>query len=149
MENIMPRESKALNALEGDFLNYPIRYEVMNNDFSKVILNSSNRVSKMEYFSNIIAINNQIDLYVNGEKKPVIVNFNNVFNDTHATDEMNNDIRKLSNYSFDFEIRNTTALEEKIKHDEYLQEYNKLKKKQLQCNAYAFEAIQILLELSN
>lgn len=149
MENIMPKESKALNALEGDFINYPIRYEVMNNDFTKVILNSSNRVSKMEYFSKINAINNQIDLYINGEKKPVLVNFNQVFVDTHVTDGMNDDIRKLSDYSFDFEVRNSTALEEKIKHDEYLQEYNKLKKKQLQSNAYAFEAIQILLELSN
>lgn len=149
MENIMPKESKALNALEGDFLDYPIRYEVMNNDFSKVILNSSNRVSKMEYFSKINTINNQIDLYVNGKKKTVLVNFNQVFNDTHVTDGMNDDIRKLSDYSFDFEVKNTTALEEKIKHDEYLQEYNKLKKKQLQSNAYAFEAIQILLELSN
>jgi carboxyl-terminal processing protease len=149
MENLYPKESNEMNALAGDFLDYPLRYQAMNNNFAKEIQNSSSRVAKMDYFTTITSINNQIDRFVNGDKKPVLVNFDGVFADAHFMDSINDEIAKLAKVTFDFDVKNTKALDTKIKHDEYLQKFNDIKRKQLRSNAYVFEAIHLLLELSN
>jgi hypothetical protein len=86
---------------------------------------------------------------VNGDKKPVLVNFDGVFADAHFMDSINDEIAKLAKVTFDFDVKNTKALDTKIKHDEYLQKFNDIKRKQLRSNAYVFEAIHLLLELSN
>lgn len=149
MENVISKESKAINALDADNLDYPIRYEAMKNDFSSAIQNSTNRVNNLDYFQTVKSINSQIDHYVNGDKKPVKLTFDDVYKNSHITDTIYEEIKQLIQTTFDFEIKNSLAIDEKIKHDEYLQKFNELNKKQLQSNAYAFEAIQLLLELSN
>lgn len=149
MESIIPNEAKEVNALESDFLTYPIRYEAMKNDFNMIIKSGKENILQSEYFNKIITINKQIDNYLNGEKKPIRLTFSEVFDYRHNVDSIYTEMNELSKTTFDFAIKNTQATEQKIKHDDYLQKYNIQNQKQLQSNAYAYEAIQLLLKLTN
>ena len=93
--------------------------------------------------------NNKINTLYNSPKEPLILTFDNVFNEVHEIDLLWNTIKKITATENSCTILNNSFDSEKLKLDVNLQEINTYKIKELKTNPYVDEALEILKDITN
>lgn len=147
--NLMPKEKDEKYTFKNDTLNVALDFKFINNDFTQIIKNSSERIKNNSYFTNVNSINTKIYQFINRKERKVLLKFKDVFNDVHSLDALYEDTEKISNSEFDLNISLTTFDKDNIKFDQDLKIDFEDKIKIAKTNAHLFEAINIVNELIN
>lgn len=148
-QNFMPKESRYKHVLANDSITPKLSFKKYTNNFGPIILKSQNRIAENIFFKEINNLNDKLETYIKTEKKPLLLNFNAVFDEVHRSDALYQETDAIQDKTFDFIIKNTTAETEKIKYDSYSQTSNAEKIKELQKNARVLEAITIIYDLTH
>ncbi|WP_130734694.1 S41 family peptidase [Flavobacterium sp. J27] len=144
-EQIVPKEKEFKTVLQNDEIETKARYRPYNNDFSFAILSSKNRIKNNTYFNEIIAINKDIENYINTKKeKIVLLNFNGVVNDVNETNSIFNKVSLLSKEKFSFSIHKNKYDLDNFVVDSYFDKISKKQEEEIQSSAIIAEAITIL-----
>lgn len=144
-DSIVPREKSLKTALKYDIITANVKYTALPKaNFQKLKELSNSRSKNNLQFNEIYSLNEKIDaLYLN-PKKPLLVTFKDVFNDVHEIDSLWEKIKKNVAAENNCIITNNSYDTEKLKFDNYQQEVNSYKIKELKTNPYIEEAISIL-----
>ncbi len=144
-DNIIPREVSFKTALHYDVIATKARF----NPFSKINFQSlaalsEKRVQTNTRFIEIKAANQQINSIYNNPKKPTRLALKDVFDDTHEMDSLWKKIKKIVDTESTFTLVNNSFDTEQLKFDDFQQDINKYKIKEVKNNPYLEEAISIL-----
>jgi len=119
------------------------------NPFSKINFQalaalSEKRVQTNTRFIEIKAANQQINSIYNNPKKPTRLALKDVFYDAHEMDSLWKKIKKIVDTESTFTLVNNSFDTEQLKFDDFQQDINKYKIKEVKNNPYLEEAISIL-----
>ena len=149
-DSIVSREINYKTALKYDAIHSKARFYPFRKDYYPKIIEQSNSRSKNNIlFNEIIDTNNKINTLYNSSKEPLILTFENVFNEVHQIDSLWNTIKKIAATETSCAVSNNVYDSEKLKLDVYLQEINAYKIKELKTNPYVGEAFEILNDINN
>lgn len=149
-EQIARKENAFKTVLNNDEIVTHIRYKTYDNDFSKVIAISKDRILENDYFKKIVTINQEIDAYMDNKKdKMILLNFEGVCKDMDTTSSIFDKISKLSNEKFNFSVEKNSYDIQNTATDSYSEKYIKKQKEEIQSSAIIFEAIAILTTMIN
>ena len=144
-DSITQRENSAKMALKYDVIKTKVKYFAFRKDYYPLLIeNSRLRTENNHYFNEIISINQEVNLKYNENKKPLAVDFINVFKDTHDMDSIAKKVQKIATTQTNCTITNNYYDSEKMKADPLLQEINSYRIKELKTNPYLEEAVAIL-----
>ena len=149
-DSIVAREISYKTALKYDEILSKARFSPFRKDYYPIIIEQSNSRSKNNArFNEIIAVNDEINALYNNQKKPLLMTFKSVFNDVHEIDALWEKVKKIVAIENRCTISNNSYDTEKIKYDDYQQEINTYKIKELRTNPYVEEAVAILNDINN
>jgi carboxyl-terminal processing protease len=149
-DSIVAREISYKTALKYDEILSKARFSPFRKDYYPIIIEQSNSRSKNNArFNEIIAVNDEINALYNNQKKPLLMTFKSVFNDVHEIDALWEKVKKIVAIENRCTISNNSYDTEKIKYDDYQQEINTYKIKELRTNPYVEEAVSILNDINN
>jgi carboxyl-terminal processing protease len=144
-DSIVRREISYKTALKYDKMPSKARFTPFRKDYYPTIIDQSNLRSKNNaLFNEIILANQEINALYNDTKKPLQVTFKNVFEDIHEIDSLWNKVKKIAETTNSCTISNNSYDAEKLKFDDYQQEINTYKIKDLKTNPYIEEVVDIL-----
>ena len=144
-DSIVAREISYKTALKYDEIQLKARFTPFRKDYYPTIIEQSNSRSKNNgRFNDIIAANDEINALYKNQKKPVLITFKAVFNDVHEIDSLWKKVKKIIATENSCNISNNSYDTEKLKFDDYQQEINIYKIKDLKTNPYIEEAVEIL-----
>lgn len=144
-DSIVPREISLKTALKYDVITTKAKFSAFPEYyFQKLGELSNSRTNSNLRFNEIKSLNEKIVALYLDPKKPLLVNFKAVFNDIHEIDVLWGQIKKNVATENNCIITNTSYDTEKLKFDDYQQEINTYKIKELKTNPYIEEAISIL-----
>lgn len=143
-DSIIARETSFKTALKYDVIHPKVRYTPFQKEYSNLIEKSNSRSKNNAKFKEILSINKEINALYNDQKKPLAVNFKEVFKDTHEIDPLWKKVKKLSATENNCTIMNNSFDAEKLKFDTYQQEINTYKIKELKTNPHIEEVVAIL-----
>ncbi len=144
-DSIVPREISLKTALKYDVITTKARYNAFPKSYFQKLEDLSNSRKKSNLrFNEINSLNEKIVALYLDPKKPLPVNFKAVFNDVHEIESLWGQIKKNIAIENNCIITNNTYDSEKLKFDDYQQEINTYKIKELKTNPYIEEAISIL-----
>ncbi|NHN24251.1 peptidase S41 [Flavobacterium jejuense] len=147
-EHIVPKESRYKTVLNNDEIITNTRYKVYNNDFSEIIASSKTRINTNSYFKKILAINKDIDSFVNNkEDRVVVLTFDGVFKEINETSFIFDKVNELTKEKFDFSVEKNTYDIENTTVNDYSEKYLQKQKEEIQSSAVVFEALEILNNL--
>jgi carboxyl-terminal processing protease len=150
LDSIVPRELSYKTALKYDQIHSKARFSPFRKDYyPKIIEQSNSRTKNNVLFNEINLTNKEINALYAGDKKPLLITFKNVFNDVHEIDPLWKKVKKIAMTKTSCTISNNSYDAEKLNSDEYLQEINSYKIKDLQTNPYLEEAVDILNDINN
>jgi len=150
LDSVNPRESSYKTALKYDQINSKARFSPFRKDYyPQIIDQSSTRTKNNALFNEIIATNKEINALYSGSKAPLLITFKNVFNDVHEIDTLWKKVKKIAATETPCIVSNNSFDKVKLKSDEYLQEINNYKMKDLKTNPYIEEAVDILNDIIN
>lgn len=149
-DSIVSREMSYKTALKYDAIHSRARFYPFRKDYYPTIIEQSNSRSKNNLlFNEISDTNNKINTLYNSPKAPLILTFENVFNEVHEIDSLWNTIKKIAATETSCTISNNFYDSEKLKLDDYLNEINTYKIKEIRTNPYVDEALEILKDITN
>ncbi len=149
-DSIVAREISYKTALKYDEILSKARFTPFRKDYYPIIIEQSNSRSKNNaQFNDISAVNDEINALYNKQKKPLLITFKTVFNDVHEIDSLWGKVKKIVAIENSCTISNNSYDTEKIKFDDYQQEINTYKIKELKTNPYLEEAVEILNDINN
>ena len=149
-DSIVAREISYKTALKYDEILSKARFTPFRKDYYPIIIEQSNSRSKNNaQFNDISAVNGEINALYNKQKKPLLISFKTVFNDVHEIDSLWKKVKKIVAIENSCTISNNSYDTEKIKFDNYQQEINTYKIKELKTNPYLEEAVEILNDINN
>ena len=144
-DSIVPREISYKTALKYDEIQSKARFFPFRKDYYPIIIEQSNSRSKNNArFNEITLVNDQINALYNDQKKPLLITFKTVFNDVHEIDALWKKVKKIVATQNNCSILNNSYDIEKLKFDNYQQEINTYKIKELKTNPYLEEVVAIL-----
>ena len=144
-DSIVAREISYKTALKYDEIQLKARFTPFRKDYYPIIIEQSNsRLKNNGRFNDIIAANDEINALYKNQKKPVLITFKAVFNDVHEIDSLWKKVKKIIATENSCNISNNSYDTEKLKFDDYQQEINIYKIKDLKTNPYIEEAVEIL-----
>lgn len=144
-DSIISREKKYKTALKNDSISVKARFTpYQRSSFENLISMSKKRIASDVYFNDVKVTNDKINLVYNTQKAPILLNFQNIFKDVHVVDGIFDNVKKLTETVFDFQIANTTYESEILKFDEFRNSINDFRIKDLKTNAYVSEGITII-----
>jgi len=144
-DSIISREKKYKTALKNDSISVKARFTpYQRSSFENLIPASKKRIASDVYFNDVKATNDKINSVYNTQKAPILLNFQNIFKDVHVVDGIFDNVKKLTETVFDFQIANTTYESEILKFDEFRNSINDFRIKDLKTNAYVYEGITII-----
>jgi len=144
-DSIVPREISLKTALKYDVITTKARYNALpTHHLQKLEELSNSRTKNNLRFNEIKSLNEKIIALYFNPKKPLLVNFKAVFNDIHEIDSLWEQIKKNVAKENNCIITNTSYDAEKLKYDDYQQEINTYKIKELKTNPYIEEVVAIL-----
>ncbi|WP_396168773.1 carboxy terminal-processing peptidase [Flavobacterium sp.] len=150
LDSVSPRESSYKTALKYDQINSKARFSPFRKDYyPQIIDQSSTRTKNNALFNEIIATNKEINALYSGSKAPLPITFKNVFNDVHEIDTLWKKVKKIAATETPCIVSNNSYDKVKLNSDEYLQEINNYKMKDLKTNPYIEEAVNILNDIIN
>ena len=79
------------------------------------------------YFNEVALANEKIDTIFKKVKAPILMNFESIFNDVHAVDALFDEVKKLSETTASFTIKNTDFTENNIKTDNFQKSINEFR----------------------
>lgn len=146
----MTREISYKTALKYDEIHSKVRFTPFRKDYYPTIIEQSNSRSKNNArFNEINLVNQKINALYNTNKEPLAVTFKDIFNDIHQIDPLWNKVKKLAATENSCTISNNSYDAEKLKFDDYQQEINTYKIKELKTNPYIEEVVEILNDINN
>ena len=149
-DSIVAREISYKTALKYDEILSKARFTPFRKDYYPIIIEKSDLRSKNNArFNDISAVNDEINALYNNQKKPLLITFKTVFNDVHEIDSLWKKVKKIVAIENSCTISNNSYDTEKIKFDDYQQEINTYKIKELKTNPYLEEAVEILNDINN
>ncbi len=149
-DSILAREISYKTALKYDEIHSKVRFTPFRKDYYPTIIEQSNSRSKNNaVFNEIILVNQKINALYKDQKKPLAVTFKDVFNDIHEIDILWNKVKKMATTENNCIISNNSYDAEKLKFDDYQQEINTYKIKELKTNPYIEEVVGILNDYHN
>jgi carboxyl-terminal processing protease len=150
LDSVVPRESSYKTALAYDQIHSKARYYPFRKDYySKIIEQSNARTKNNSLLNEIIATNKKINALYTDAKEPLVITFKNVFNDVHEIDTLWKNMKKITTTETNCAMYNNSYDSIKVKSDEYIQEINSYKIKDLKTNPYIEEAVDILNDINN
>lgn len=149
-DKMLPRESAMPTAIKNDSIpGLNLRFSKMPQEpIKKAAELSKLRIASDSGFMLVSSVNDRINAIYNNAKKPLNVNFDNVYDDVHSMDQIWKDITTASEKEQAFTIRNTAFTEEVTGYDEYLKNANDFKIKSVKTDMYINEAVNILKDLN-
>ncbi|HEY6142630.1 MAG TPA: carboxy terminal-processing peptidase [Flavobacterium sp.] len=148
-DSIVPREISYKTALKYDQLTIKTRFNPYNTDIKKVIELSNSRALNNDCFKEILLANKDMNTLFNENKKPLRVAFKDVFKDVHEIDDLYNKVKKIMTTENNCIITNNSYDLEKLQTDDFQEEINTFKIKELKTNPYIEEAVAILNDFNN
>lgn len=149
-DSIVTREISYKTALKYDEIHSKVRFTPFRKDYYPTIIEQSNSRSKNNArFNEINMVNQKINALYNTNKEPLAVTFKDIFNDIHEIDPLWNKVKKLAATENSCTISNNSYDAEKLKFDDYQQEINTYKIKELKTNPYIEEVVEILNDINN
>ena len=144
-DSIIAREISYKTALKHDEIHSKVRFTPFRKDYYPSIIEQSiSRSKNNARFNEISLVNQKINTLYNDLKKPLVITFKDVFNDIHEIDSLWNKVKKLATTENNCTISNNSYDAEKLKFDDYQQEINTYKIKELKTNPYIEEVVEIL-----
>ena len=144
-DSIVPREISLKTALKYDVINTKARYHAYPKSYFQKLEELSNSRSKNNArFNEINLVNEKINALYLDPKKPLLVNFKEVFNDVHEIDSLWKKIKKITATETNCTITNNSYDSENMQFDAFQQEIYSYKIKDLKTNPYLEEAISIV-----
>ena len=144
-DSIVPREISLKTALKYDVINTKARYNAFPKAYFQKLEELSNSRSKNNArFNEINLLNEKINALYNDPKKPILVNFKEVFKDVHEIDSLWKKVKKITATETNCTISNNSYDSENMQFDAFQQEIFTYKIKDLKTNPYIEEAISIL-----
>lgn len=149
-DSIVAREISYKTALKYDEIHSKARFFPFRKDYYPAIIEQSNSRSKNNVlFNEIFLVNDEINSLYNNPKKPLLVTLNEVFASVHEIDTLWKKVKKIAATENSCAISNNSYDSEKLKFDDYQQEINTYKIKELKTNPYIDEALEILNDINN
>ncbi|WP_310560767.1 S41 family peptidase [Flavobacterium sp.] len=149
-DSIVPREISYKTALKYDEIHPKLRFTPFRKDYYPTIIEHSNlRIKNNALFNEIILVNNEINALYNNPKKPLLITFEDVFNDIQEISSLWKKVKKIVATKNSCSISNSSYDAEKLKFDNYQLEINDYKIKELKTNPYVEEVVAILNDITN
>jgi len=146
-DGIITRENDSKTAFKNDKIDVKTRFTPYSRKIlDKLIPLSQMRVNSNSYFNEIKSLNIKIDTIFKSQKAPILMNFTDVFENVHSIDSVFDKVKKLSEVSLNFTIKNTSYSLEAITIDEFQKSLNDYRIKELKTNAYVMEALNIVAD---
>jgi carboxyl-terminal processing protease len=144
-DSIVTREISLKTAMKYDVINTKARYHTYPKSYFQKLEELSNSRSKNNArFNEINLVNEKINALYLDPKKPLLVNFKEVFNDVHEIDSLWKKIKKITATETNCTITNNSYDSENMQFDAFQQEIYSYKIKDLKTNPYLEEAISIV-----
>jgi carboxyl-terminal processing protease len=144
-DSIVAREISYKTALKYDEILSKARFTPFRKDYYPIIIEQSNARSKNNArFNAIMSVNDEINALYNNPKKPLVITFKTVFGEVHEIDSLWKKVKKIATTENSCTILNNSYDLEKLKFDDYQQEINTYKIKELKTNPYLEEVVAIL-----
>ncbi|WP_297334446.1 S41 family peptidase [Flavobacterium sp.] len=148
-DSLIPREKSLPTAMKNDTLAESERFKKMPAEALRRAADlSSQRVAASGDFNAIKAINGEIDVIYQKDKKPLPVNFNTVFDDVHATDRLWAKIALVADKENDIPIK-ATAIKSSKNNDEFYISMDEYKRKSIKTDLYIAEGYAIIKDICN
>lgn len=149
-DSLLPRESSNPTALKNDSLKtYKAQFSPLPDaGLKQAVTLSKNRTSANADFSLISDINDKVNILYEGNKPPLPITFDHVFDDVHSLDAIWKNINDFTVKDRGIAVRNTSYAAETIKYDDYLKSTNEHKIKAVKTDIYINEAIYILKDIN-
>lgn len=148
-DSIIPRESSYKTALKHTAIETKVRYQPFpKNYITKTIELGNLRAKNNPVFKVIKAANQEINTLYSETKKPLPLQFENVFADTNQMYSLWKKVKKIATTQNDVKITSNSYDLERLKIDPYQQEITNSKIKDLQSNPYLEAAISILSDFN-
>lgn len=149
-DSIVPRENSYKTALKYDRINTKAKFNAFPRDYYRILIGQSEvRLKNNLRFQAISAANQEINALYNDPKMPLRVAFKDVFQDVHSIDTLWEKVKKITITDTNCIISNNSYDLEKLKFDDFQQEINSSKIKNLKTNPYIEEAVSILNDFNN
>ena len=144
-DSIIAREISYKTALKYDEILSKARFTPFRKDYYPIIIEQSNARSKNNArFNAIMSVNDEINSLYNNPKKPLVITFKAVYGEVHEIDSLWKKVKKIATTENSCTILNNSYDLEKLKFDDYQQEINTYKIKELKTNPYLEEVVEIL-----
>ena len=144
-DSIIAREISYKTALKYDEILSKARFTPFRKDYYPIIIEQSNARSKNNArFNAIMSVNDEINSLYNNPKKPLVITFKAVYGEVHEIDSLWKKVKKIATTENSCTILNNSYDLEKLKFDDYQQEINTYKIKELKTNPYLEEVVAIL-----
>jgi carboxyl-terminal processing protease len=149
-DKFLPRESSMPMAIKNDSIpDLNLRFSTMpDTPIKKAAELSKLRIGADAGFMLVSSVNDRINALYDNAKKPLPINFDNVFADVHSMDQIWKDIKATAEKEQAFTVRNTAFTTEVTGYDEYLKNANDHRIKVLKTDMYINEAVNILKDLN-
>lgn len=149
-DSIISRESSLKTSLKYDSVKSKAKFNPFRKDYYPSIIGLSNiRAKDNVRFNEIILANEEINAIYNGNKKPLKLTFEDVFNDVHQIDTLWKKVKKIATTETNCLISNNSFDSEILKKDSSSQEINSYRIKNLKTNPYIEESVAILNDINN
>ncbi len=144
-DSLIKRESSFASALPYDVIKTNARFTALSKIFDEpIIVSSKNRIENNARFKSIKTINDEITSLYNNPKKPVRLTFSEVFESTHETDKLWENVKQINAEETECIIQNNSYDIQKFAYDEAQKEINSFKIKDIKSNPYVEEAVNII-----
>ncbi|WP_432670872.1 carboxy terminal-processing peptidase [Flavobacterium sp. SM2513] len=144
-DSLIKRENSFASALPYDVIKTNTRFTALSKIFDEQVLTSSkNRIENNTRFKSIKNINQEINAVYNSQRKPIRLRFPEVFEATHETDKLWENVKILTTEETECTIKNNSYDLQKLAYDEFKKEINAFKIKDVKSNPYIEEAVNII-----
>ena len=149
-DSLLPRESSSPTALRNDSLKtYKAQFNALpDTSLKQAVALSRNRISANADFSLISDINSKVKTLYEGNKPPLPITFDRVFDDVHSLDTIWKNINDFTVKDRGIAVKNTSYAAETLKYDDFLKSTNEHKIKAVKADIYINEAIHILKDIN-
>lgn len=144
-DGIISKEGSSKMALQNDKVDLKTKFTPYSKTiFNKLVPLSEIRIKKDSFFNQIQSANKKIDIIFNTQKPAFLMNFKSVFESIHNVDDIFEEVKRLTEVTFPFLIKNTVETEQLIISDSFFKSINEYRSKELMSNALAQEALHIV-----
>ncbi|WP_306350255.1 S41 family peptidase [Flavobacterium sp. '19STA2R22 D10 B1'] len=147
-DTLVSRESSYKTALNNDIIFPKAKFSpYANTIYPPAVERSKVRVENDSLFKEISNVNDRINIVYKAPKAPLVVDFENVFEYTHSSDKIWEDIKVITERVNDVEISNNSYDEKIIANDIFQKEINEFKLKSLRTNPYIEESVRLIKDV--